>query len=150
AKRRMLEKDGVMKRSVEFMLNGRNVRRSMAAYAPIQERYIQWATENGLDGGVPLPFALLEWLIVGVVSRGWKPGTALNYKGAMVQLYQDQTTFQNPSFLAGLDAIRKHEVRDKQELDLDLTPVVEFFESLPPNDDMDMTTLTRKLCWLLG
>jgi hypothetical protein len=119
-------------------------------YEPIQDRYISWATNRGVDPLVPQPSQLLNWLASGISIGKWTPGTVLAYKAAVIHMYEDKSAFSDPDFAQFFKVLRYQDIKHLKNLDLDLTPVLEHLRSQGPNEGLDLLTLTQKLCWLLG
>lgn len=71
--------------------------RRQRSYARIQDRYTQWATAHGVDVMEPQP-AQLNWLASGVSINNWTPTTVNSYKVAIIQMYDNNTLFDDPDF----------------------------------------------------
>ncbi|KAF9963136.1 hypothetical protein BGZ73_002422, partial [Actinomortierella ambigua] len=78
--------------------------------------------------------------------------TVSTYKAAVIDMYdpEAQLAFQGQDFRIFLAALRRKEIKHTKELQVDLTPVTNFFKAAGPNERLSMLNLTQKLCWLLG
>lgn len=99
---------------------------------------------------IPQPEQLLNWLASGVSINKWSSGTVQLYKAAVIHMYDDKSAFNNPDFQQFFQALRHREIKHTKELDIDLTPVLDYFRQQGPNEDLSILALTQKLCWLLG
>ncbi|KAI9239002.1 MAG: hypothetical protein BYD32DRAFT_460171 [Podila humilis] len=73
-----------------------------------------------------------------------------NYKSAIMYMYKDKSSFSDPDFLSYFKAIKERLVKDMKEINIDLQPILTHFRQQGPNETLDTSALTRKLCWLLG
>ncbi|KAF9926285.1 hypothetical protein FBU30_004119, partial [Linnemannia zychae] len=147
-RRRLLDK-GWDTNTASIVIDNPSTKRKLEQYATIQDRYIKWATDRGVDAMIPQSEQLVNWLASGVSLHNWKSGTVQLYKAAVINMYEDKTAFKAIEFQHFFKVLRHREIRHTKELDLDLTPVLDHFRQQGPNSDLTMLDLTQKLCWLL-
>lgn len=148
-RRRLLDK-GWDTNTASIVLDNPAMQRKQQQYASIQDRYISWATNRGVDAMVPQPEQLLNWLASGISINKWTSGTVQLYKAAIINMYEEKSAFTDPDFQHFFQALRHREIRHTKELDIDLTPVLDHFRQQGPNENLAILPLTQKLCWLLG
>ena len=148
-RRRLLDK-GWNNDTASIVIDNPTIQRRHQQYASIQDRYIQWAASRGIDPLAPQPVQLLNWLASGISIGKWSSGTVQAYKAAIIHMYEDKTAFSDPDFVQFFQVLRQREIKHLKHLDVNLTPVLEFFRSQGPNEGLENLALTQKLCWLLG
>ncbi|KAG0195096.1 hypothetical protein BGX28_002300, partial [Mortierella sp. GBA30] len=127
-------------------------KRTLTQRAGAQLQYIKWALARDVDPLTPDAASLLNFLVSGVSLGKWSVATTYAYKSQIIQLYdeKDRSAFQTELFRSSLKMVQSRSITDLKALDLDLSPVVRYMESLPANARMSMEQITRKLCWLLA
>ncbi|KAI8345463.1 hypothetical protein B0O80DRAFT_394321 [Mortierella sp. GBAus27b] len=65
-------------------------------------------------------------------------------------MYDNKEPFNDPDFCQFFQSLRRREIKHTKELNIDIKPVLEHLHQLGPNDELHITPLTQKLCWLLG
>ncbi|KAG0355639.1 hypothetical protein BGZ54_001062 [Gamsiella multidivaricata] len=98
----------------------------------------------------PQPAQLLNWLASGVSINNWSSATVEAYKSAIVHMYDDKSSFNDPDFQQFFLALRRREIKHTKELNIDIKPVVDYFRQQGENESLSTVVLTQKLCWLLG
>ncbi|KAF9539339.1 hypothetical protein EC957_005529 [Mortierella hygrophila] len=149
-KRRRLEEKGWDPATIALVLDSRKEKRKQKGYNNIQQRYISWAKSRGVDPEQPNPAQLLNWLTAGVLIQEWHASTVQNYKSAIIYMYEDKSSFSDLNFLSYFKVIKERSVKDMKEIDIGLQPILTHFRQQGPNETLDISALTRKLCWLIG
>jgi len=149
-KRRKLMDKGWDSNTASIIVDNPALRRRQQKYSTVQQRYVTWVRQRGIDPMIPQPAQLLNWLASGISDHGWTSATAMAYKSAVINLYDDKTPFLDEDFIHFFQAIRRREIIFGKEINFDIKPVIDFLCKLGPNKDLPLLRLTQKLCWLLG
>ncbi|KAF9080230.1 hypothetical protein BGX27_005577, partial [Mortierella sp. AM989] len=150
SKRRRLVDKGYSQEALGIAVGSAEEIRTQSAYAPIQQKYIDWALKRDLDPYTPSPTQLANWLAAGIASRKWSSNTVSTYKKAIVQLYEDTSVFErDKDFLNFLQKVKGSGVKVIRELDIDLTPILQFLSGQGPLSELPLKALTERLCWML-
>jgi len=149
-KRRRLLAKGWDPATASIVVDSPEMKGRQRSYARVQDRYIQWATARGVDAMEPQPAQLLNWLASGVSINNWSSTTVSSYKVAVIQMYEDKTSFDDPDFNLFFKTLRRRQIKHTKELNIDIKPVVDYLLGLGPNEGLSISDLTKKLCWLLG
>jgi hypothetical protein len=149
-KRQRLMDKGWDANAASLIIDNPSLKRRQQKYSTIQQRYINWATEQKIDPLTPQPAQLLNWLALGISKYNWTSATVMSYKSAIISLYDDKTSFFDEDFLHFFQAIRRREISFEKAINFDIKPVIDHLHSLGTNSDLTTLQLTQKLCWLLG
>ena len=85
------------------------------------------------------------------VKRKWQWSTTLTKKSAILALFNDPTVItKDRLFIKFIAAGNSDSIQDQRNVSHDITPILEFFRTLPPNEDLSAQQINMKLCWLIG
>ncbi|KAF9369937.1 hypothetical protein CPC16_004081 [Podila verticillata] len=121
---------------------------TLAKYALPQARYSHWCLQQDINPLVPNPPQLATWLASGMSTR-WKVSMAQAYKKAVVAMYQDQSASKDVDFLNFMKRVNEKDIKFFRELDVYLTPILDFLSAQGPLLDLDMALLMQHLCCML-
>jgi len=144
-----LEDKGYDPAALAITLGSEREARKLQIYGVTQERYIKWAVNRDVDPYTPNPTQLTNWLAFGVTTCNWKANTVNTYYKAIKQLYDDPLVFEKDmDSQAFLSVVKSDQVKELHELDVDLSPIRDFFLT-QDIATLSMQELTVWLCWML-
>ncbi|KAI9019433.1 hypothetical protein CLU79DRAFT_836742 [Phycomyces nitens] len=104
-----------------------------------------------MDPIEPNPFVIVNFLAHGHTGGKWLTFTCSNHRSALLDLYDNSDVItSNPVFREFFMALNSQSLRSFDHSSYDISPIIDYFHSLGPNDSLDSIKLTRKLCWLLA
>ncbi|KAF9199219.1 hypothetical protein BGZ59_004125 [Podila verticillata] len=121
---------------------------TLAKYALPQDQYSHWCLQQDINPLVPNPPQLATWLASGMSTR-WKVTMAQAYMKAVVAMYQDQSASKDVDFLNFMKRANEKDIKFFRELDVYLTPILDFLSAQGPLLDLDMALLMQHLCCML-
>ncbi|KAG1154610.1 hypothetical protein G6F37_009292 [Rhizopus arrhizus] len=151
-KRQRLELNGYDDNALAIFLNP-EAQPSIQRYNPIQQQFIRWCELHRFNAYNPDPAQIINYLAYVHLTLHWQVATCLNYKSAILALYDQpaRQQIQNDSnFTRFFTNLRALTVRSFDRPNYDLTPVLDKLHSWGPNDLLTAERLTRKLCFLLA
>lgn len=151
-KRQRLELNGYDDNALAIFLSP-EAQPSIQRYNPIQQQFIRWCELHRFNAYNPDPAQIINYLAYGHLTLHWQVATCLNYKSAILALYDQPARQQiqnDPSFTRFFTNLRALTVRSFDKPNYDLTPVLDKLHSWGPNDLLTAERLTRKLCFLLA
>lgn len=123
-------------------------------YDGTQQRYLNWGIQRNRQ---VLEFVnaidVVNYLVYGRVHPKWSYNTILQYKQAILQLYdknQRDTINNNPYYTDFFSALKSDAILFYDFPIINLQPSIDFVFSLGDNQAMTLLQLTQKLCFLLG
>ncbi|KAI9495716.1 hypothetical protein BDB00DRAFT_897580 [Zychaea mexicana] len=150
-KRRRLTASGLSTDATSIMLDPAHTQQRNAHYQPIQPRYICWTRQHDIDPFVANPAQLVNFLAYGHVHLGWATGTCANYRSAILDLYDDTSSFANDTHYKDFfSALNDQTIRSFDRPRYDIQPVIRNIVDLGNNLTMCAIDLTCKLCFLLA
>ncbi|KAF9275322.1 hypothetical protein BGZ74_004056 [Mortierella antarctica] len=128
SKQRQLEDKGYDPAALAITLGSEREVHKLQIYGATQECYIKWAVNRDVDPYTPNPTQLTNWLAFGVTTCNWKANTVNTYYKAIKQLYDDPSVFEKDmDSQAFLSVVKSNQVKELHELDVDLSPIQDFF-----------------------
>ncbi|KAI9334328.1 hypothetical protein BD770DRAFT_332826 [Pilaira anomala] len=140
--------------SAAIIFNEHRLQLKQKRYDGTQQRFLNWGSQhnrsvleyvNAID--------IINYLAYGRVHHKWSYGTLLQYKQAILQLYEKEQRdliTSDPYFLDFFSALKSDAVLSFDFPIINLQPAIDFMISLGNNSSMSLLRLTQKLCFLLG
>ncbi|KAG0025067.1 hypothetical protein BGZ83_005740, partial [Gryganskiella cystojenkinii] len=93
----------------------------------------------------------INYLAEELVAKGRAIGTVNNHRSAIMNLVENPgSLWANPLFKDFFKHLSSDEIRDCTNTPVDVTPVLQYFKNLGPNEELADNVLVPKLCWLLA
>ncbi|KAF8970251.1 hypothetical protein BGZ46_010550 [Entomortierella lignicola] len=116
-----------------------------------QEAFVEWTRSEEHDPSVPNAIMVVNYLCHARILYSWNRNTTLIKKSAFLKLYEDTSSITNniyfKQFMEAMKGTGVFQMEHTQAIDI--SPIISHFRK-NDNADLDMPTLSRKLCWLLG
>jgi len=143
--------DGLLPAAVELLNKPTISKHTRSAYQVAQTMFLDWAKDEGVDIQTANAIHVVNFLCQARIIHGWSRSTTLNKKSAILKLYDDPHVITgNTYFKRFIKALGESEIFYMEKLStLDISPIINQFNATE-NSDLDMLSLSRKLCWLLG
>ncbi|KAF9207926.1 hypothetical protein BGZ49_010201 [Haplosporangium sp. Z 27] len=121
------------------------------SYEQVQLQFEKFTADSGRDPNTPDSISVMNFLAHGYFQLGWASTTVFKYKSKILQLYDDSLLItSHAGYSSFMDAVAAAGVNRIRSIDVDLSPVFQYFIRLGDNSKMTLLQLSQKLCWLLG
>ncbi|KAI7895436.1 uncharacterized protein EV154DRAFT_457481 [Mucor mucedo] len=140
--------------SSSIIFDPHRVQLKQKRYNGTQQRFLDWGNQHNRN---VLEFVnaidIINYLAYGRVHHNWSYATILQYKQAILQLYeqtQRDSITTNPAFIEFFSALKSNAILSFDFPMINLQPAIDVMLSWGENCDMTLLQITQKLCFLLG
>ena len=146
--RQCIENQGASEATLKIFSQSALTRSRTKAYSSPQKAWIAYCSHHGIDPVSPTPFQLINYLSEQITQKRWALGTVNAHKAAILNLVNNRDlVWSNPFVKEFFEHLSSDQIRDCTNSPVDISPVLEHFSTLGPNDGLSMELLTPKLCW---
>ncbi|GJJ74449.1 hypothetical protein EMPS_06807 [Entomortierella parvispora] len=151
AQRQRIEGQGASPATVTIFSQSALARSRAKSYSSPQRAWIAYCSDQGLDAQAPSPFQVLNYLSEQITTKKWSLGTVNAHRSSILNMLSNRDLiWANPFFKEFFLHLSSDQIRDHTNSPVDVSPVLEFFTNLGPNDGLKDDLLVPKLCWLLA
>ncbi|OMJ08601.1 hypothetical protein AYI70_g11445, partial [Smittium culicis] len=148
--RSSLENQGYNKEAIELLLPNERVVKRRTRNNTIQQKFIDWLEVKNKASNYTTT-DLINYLAELFIVNKLNVNTLKVYKSAILQRFiTDKIQFDWNQWNLFIKNIEEMNIKAYKGVEIDISPMLEYFKKLGPTEELEIKTITSKACWIIS